>query len=119
MLSLYLVARKQGSTEIVLLNFASNTTKRRTRMKIIAITLLWIISSTSCASSLTQLPSLKNRTLRFSKDGKSIIYQSEICKKKLLIFKKCRIGEVLNIPLTDTKKILELKTMGFKVKVIN
>lgn len=84
-------------------------------MKMIAIMLLWTTSLTSCASSLTQLPSLKNRALRIDTEKIGFKYQHQVCKGKLL-WKKCYI-ETEYYDFSDPQVRQKLKDMGFKLKV--
>ena len=79
------------------------------------IMLLWITASTSCASSLKQLPSLKNRALRIDTEQARFFYQWEVCTGKLL-WKKCRMKQEY-YDFTDPAVRKQLKDMGFKLKI--
>jgi hypothetical protein len=85
-------------------------------MKTIAIMLLWTMPLTSCASSLKQLPTLKHRALRIDSEQARFYYQWEVCTGKLW-WKKCRM-EREYYDFTDKKQRGQLKTMGFKLKIV-
>lgn len=88
---------------------------RRTKMKVNVIMLLWIMPLTSCATSLKQLPTLKNRSLRIDTEQPRFKYQYETCSGKLF-WKKCKINtEFYDFTKKETR--LKLNTMGFKLKV--
>ena len=74
------------------------------------------MSLTSCASSLTQLPNLKNRALRIDADKAQFYYQWKSCKGKLW-WKKCKM-EREYYDFTDTSVRTKLKDMGFKLKIV-
>lgn len=84
-------------------------------MKKIAITLLWITSFQSCASSLKQLPRLENRALRIDSEKPGFKYQYQKCTGKLL-WRKCHI-ETEYFDFTKKEIRNKLKNMGFKLKV--
>lgn len=84
---------------------------------LIKIMLLWIIALPSCASSLTQLPSLVNRSLRIDIDGPGgFEYQHEVCTGALL-WKKCEIKEIKTDFCGSREVRKELRDKGFKLKV--
>lgn len=87
-------------------------------MKIISrIMLLWIIALPSCASSLTQLPSLVNRSLRIDVDGpEGFHYQHETCTG-YLFWKKCKIVNTKTDFCGSREVRQQLKDIGFKLKV--
>ena len=88
---------------------------KKINLKINVIMLLWIIPLTGCASSLKQLPSLKNRALRIDDESPQFKYQYEKCKGKLF-WKKCWI-ETEYYDFTKKEVRNKLKNMGFKLKV--
>lgn len=86
-------------------------------MKLIKTLLFLIILLTSCASSLTRLPTLKNRTLRIAEDFTGFYYQYTVCNRRLLVLSKCYLKqEFYDFKNKETR--LKLKHMGFKLKVI-
>lgn len=90
--------------------------KKKIRKNLSRIMLLWTISLTSCASSLTQLPALKNRSLRIDVEKAQFLYQYQKCKRRALVFKKCWI-ETEYYDFNDKSMRQKLKDLGFKLKV--
>ena len=86
-------------------------------MKLLRILPLLIILNTSCASSLTQLPTLENRTLRIDEESGHLYYQYEKCAKKWILGRrKCSLErEYYDLSVKEIR--LKLKYMGFKLKV--
>jgi hypothetical protein len=80
------------------------------------IMLLWITALTSCASSLRQLPSLKNRALRIDSVTPKFYYQWEKCTGKLW-WRKCVMKREY-YDFTDPAVRKKLKDMGFKLKIV-
>lgn len=90
---------------------------KKTSLKIYVTMLLLTISTTGCASSLKQLPSLENRTLRIDPNNAGFLYQYEKCDGKIWPFKKCKL-DVLRYDFTKKATREKLKNMGFKLKVL-
>lgn len=85
--------------------------------KMSVIMLFWIISITSCASSLKQVPNLDSRKLRIDVeyDG-GFEYQSEVCTGHLW-WRDCKtVSEKTNF--CGSKEVRkDLKARGFKLGV--
>lgn len=83
-----------------------------------ALMLLWIASSSSCASSAeASLPRLELRTLRLRKDRPALEYAWRECAKKGLFGCSQWVQKTEVYDLTDPKIRAQLVDMGFVMKV--
>lgn len=80
-------------------------------------TILALIFLVGCASMSGVIPTLENRTLRFSPDKPQLEYQYEVCSKKILGI--CTKHEMTKdtYDLTDPAVRLQIVNMGFVARV--